>query len=129
MPNPKNIESYKFPPGTSGNPNGRPKKYVSTLKNEGYKLSEVNDTIQTMMSMSYEEIREVFNDKESTVLEKTIASAIKKSIEKGSMESIETLLNRVYGRPKENMKIEGGLANKMIVEIVEPTEDSAEDGK
>mgnify|MGYP003434318199 FL=1 len=120
MPNPENIESYKFPPGTSGNPNGRPKKYVSTLKNEGYKLSEVNDTIQTMMSMSYEEIREVYNDKGSTVLEKTIASAIKKCIEKGSMESIETLLNRVYGRPKEKVHFEGGVSQNIKVEIVPP---------
>ena len=113
-------EEQKWQPGQSGNPNGRPKKYISTLKNEGYKLSEVNDTIQTMMSMSYEEIREVYNDKGSTVLEKTIASAIKKCIEKGSMESIETLLNRVYGRPKEKVHFEGGVSQNIKVEIVPP---------
>ena len=37
----------------------------------------------------------------ATILEKTIANAMKKSLEKGSLYSIDTLLTRVYGKPKE----------------------------
>ena len=81
--------------------NGRPRKYVSLLKEQGYKMSEVNDCIQVMMSMTLEELKDVWDNPKATVLEKTIASAIKKSIEKGSLYSIETLLSRVFGKPKE----------------------------
>lgn len=81
--------------------NGRPRKYVSALKDQGYKISEVNDAIQVLMSMTVEELKQVWDNPQATVLEKTIASAIKKSIEKGSLYSIETLLSRVYGKPKE----------------------------
>ncbi len=42
--------------GESGNPKGRPRKYVSLLKEQGYKLSEINDSIQAMMSMTIEEV-------------------------------------------------------------------------
>ena len=43
-----------YKPGQSGNPNSRPRKYVSLLKEQGYKLAEINDTIQAMMSMDLE---------------------------------------------------------------------------
>ena len=94
-------DDTKFKAGESGNPNGRPRKYVSQLKEQGYKLAEVNDCIQAMMSMTVDELKEVWDNPKATVLEKTIAAAIKKSIEKGSLYSIETLLTRVYGKPME----------------------------
>jgi hypothetical protein len=91
--------------GESGNPNGRPRKYVSLLKEQGYSLSEVNDCIQSMMAMTIEELAEVFKNPDATILEKTIANAMKKSLEKGSLYSMETLLTRVYGKPKEQQEI------------------------
>ena len=91
--------------GEVRNPNGRPRKYISELKAQGYKLGEVNDAIQVLMSMTLEELKEVYTNPKATVLEKTIAGAIRKSIEKGSLYSIETLLTRVFGKPKEQMDL------------------------
>lgn len=91
--------------GQSGNPAGRPRKYVTLLKDQGYKLSEINDTIQVMMSMDLDELRSVFDNTKATVLERTIANAMQKSLSKGSLYSLETLLTRVYGKPKEQMDI------------------------
>ncbi len=109
-----------FKPGQSGNPNGRPRKYVSLLKEQGYKLAEINDTIQAMMSMDLEELKTVWDNPKATVLEKTIAAAMRKSLEKGSLYSLETLLTRVYGKPKEtvdtNNKTE--LTGKIQVEVI-----------
>lgn len=94
-----------FVKGQSGNPNGRPKKYVSLLRDAGYKLSEINDTIQVMMAMDLDELKSVFDNPKATILEKTIANAMRKSLSKGSLYSLETLLTRVYGKPKEQMDI------------------------
>lgn len=95
-----------FEPGESGNPNGRPRKYVTLLKEQGYKLSEINDTIQVMMSMDMDELSDVYKNPKATVLEKTIANAMNKSLQKGSLYSLDTLLTRVYGKPKEQMDIQ-----------------------
>lgn len=110
-PIPNNVP---FKPGQSGNPAGRPRKYVSTLKEAGYKLSEINDTIQLMMAMDIEELKNVYANPKASVLEKTIAAAIKKGIEKGSLEQIETLLSRIYGKPKQSMDIDGQFDIKQI---------------
>jgi hypothetical protein len=98
-------EIQNWEKGVSGNPNGRPRKYVSLLKDAGYKLSEINDTIQTMMAMDLQELKGVYENPQATILEKTIASAMKKSLEKGSLYSLETLLTRVYGKPKETAEV------------------------
>jgi hypothetical protein len=112
----KDIEQHQFPKGKSGNPNGRPRKYVSLLKEQGYKLSEINDTIQAMMAMDMDELKSVWDNERATILEKTIANAMKKSIEKGSLYSIETLLSRVYGNPKQMTELTG--ANQDPIKIV-----------
>jgi tRNA A37 N6-isopentenylltransferase MiaA len=117
MANPKNIEKYQFQKGQTGNPNGRPRKYVSILTESGYKLSEINDTIQSMMAMTFEELSQVWNDANSTILEKTIAQAMKKSLEKGSLYSLETLLTRVYGRPKEQAEVDMKSDNTITIKF------------
>lgn len=91
--------------GQSGNPKGRPKKPVLMMRKEGYKLAEINDTIQALLNMNLEELQLIWNNPDATLLERTIASAIRKSIEKGNLDSIETLLNRVYGKPKEALDV------------------------
>ena len=96
----------QFEKGQSGNPNGRPRKYISLLKEQGYKASEVNDTIQALMAMDLEELKSVWDNPKATILEKTIAGAMRKSLEKGSLYSLDTLLSRVYGRPKESSVVE-----------------------
>jgi hypothetical protein len=92
--------------GETMNPNGRPRKYVSVLKDAGYRLSEINDTIQNMMAMDLDELKAVYDNPKGTILEKTIANAMVKSLQKGSLYSLETLLTRVYGKPKETSSVE-----------------------
>ena len=114
MANNENLIPIK--PGETRNPNGRPRKYVSLLREQGYKLSEVNDTIQVLISMTIDELKEVYTNPKATILEKTIASAIRKSIEKGSLYSIETLLTRVYGKPKEQVDLNA--SGSMEIKVV-----------
>ena len=104
MANEENLKP--FVKGQSGNINGRPRKYVTLLKEQGYKLSEINDTIQVMMSMNMEELNEVYKNPKATIIEKTIANAMNKSLQKGSLYSLDTLLTRVYGKPKEQYDIQ-----------------------
>ena len=91
--------------GESGNPKGRPKKLVPSMKVEGYKLTEINDTIQALVSMNVKDLKSVYENPNATILEKTVAAALRRSLEEGDLNSIETLMNRVYGKPKEKMEV------------------------
>jgi hypothetical protein len=118
MGNPKAIEGQGFHTNPERiNKEGRPRKYVSLLKEQGYKLSEINDSIQALMSMDEEELKSVSTNDKATVLEKTIAKAILKSMSNGSLYSLDTLLTRVYGKPKEQMDIKSD--NKIEVIFVD----------
>ena len=103
--------------GEVRNPNGRPKKYVTLLKEQGYKLAEINDTIQAMLSMDLDELKEVWQNPKATILEKTIANAMRKSLEKGSLYSIETLLSRVYGKPKETADVNQTVSGEIKITL------------
>lgn len=78
----------------------------------GYKKSEINDTIQAMMAMTLDELKEVWENPKATILEKTVANAMRKSLEKGTLYSLETLLSRVYGQPKQETQTEVRIVDK-----------------
>jgi hypothetical protein len=106
--------------GESGNPSGRPRKWISQLKDNGYKQAEINDCILVMLSMTLDELAEVYKNPKATIMEKTVANALKRSLEKGSLYSIDTLLNRAVGKPKESIDhtTKGEGINEIKVNIV-----------
>jgi hypothetical protein len=115
MANEKNL--IPFIKGQSGNPGGRPKKFTTLLRESGYKQNEINDTIQSMLSLTIDELKSVHESGEATILEKTIANALYRSWRKGSLYSIETLLTRTFGKPKEQLDIDANV-NISAIEIV-----------
>ena len=94
-------DGNKFDKGESGNPNGRPRKMVTLLKGLGYSRSDVVTTIENMMGMTLEELAAIYKNDDATILERTIAHAMKKSLDKGSLYSVETLISRAHGMPKQ----------------------------
>lgn len=101
MGNPATLKPFKKGKDSRRNEKGRPRKYVSLLKDQGYKLSEINDAIQALMAMDEKELTEVDKNPKATVLERTVARAMLKSMNNSSLYSMETLLSRVHGTPKQ----------------------------
>jgi len=101
----ENILQYSWQKGQSGNPAGRPRKFVCQLKEMGYNKQDINQTIENMMAMTLNELAEIFKDEHATILERTIANAMRKSLEKGTLYSLETLISRVHGVPKSQIDL------------------------
>lgn len=85
---------------------GRPRKWVNTLKDRGYKKSEVIDAIQILIEMDAQELKDIAEDETRTILEQIVANALLEAKRKKSLYNIETLLTRVYGQPKQEIEAE-----------------------
>ena len=110
------------------NRNGRPRKFISKLKETGYTQSEILDAIQVLISFNSEELRGIKNNTDSTVLEQTIASEILLSIQKGDLNTLETLLTRVYGKPKEKIEQDIKITSHVIKLKFGNTDEQEQDG-
>ena len=101
-----NANLVQWPKGVSGNPGGRPKKFTSTLKEYGYTMSEINDSIQNLLAMNETQLVYVLSQPDITILEKTVITALQRSLKYGSLHNLEMLLTRVYGLPKQEISHE-----------------------
>lgn len=93
MPNPQNIVNHKFKKGQTGNPKGRPKK-----------IPELEVLLSEVLG------REI---KGITVAQK-ILSVMATRAQKGDVRAAQLLLERGYGKPKENE----GKATEMIINVL-----------
>lgn len=100
---PGNKLGKKIQPGEVKNPDGRPKKYLTTLKDMGYKMSEVEDTLKVLFILDEGELKKVAADKKATILERTIAKAFLKGLKGGSLFNIMQVLERTFGKPRETV--------------------------
>lgn len=116
----ENLKPFKKGHDSRRNLEGAPRKWISQLKDNGYGNSEINDCILVMLSMTLDELADVYKNSKATILEKGVANALRKSLEKGSLYSIETLLSRAIGKPKESIDhtTKGDSINEVKITIV-----------
>lgn len=110
------------------NISGRPKKYITTLKDNGYTNAEICDTIKVLISLTSSEIDDIIETESGTMLELTICKALKKGADNGNLYALETILSRVFGKPisKQNDNRNAPTMNKVIYLLDEtelPTHD------
>lgn len=93
--------------GESGNPEGRPKKFVNIvldeLRKEGYKnisRSQVVDIYETLTILPEEKLREMTADKELPMFYRIISKEI---LGNRGFETVERLLDRAHGKPVQKI--------------------------
>lgn len=102
-----NPSGSGFKKGQSGNPKGRAPKYITTVTDKtGYRNSEIQDCMKSMLRMTLDEISEIQNSKDTPILEKLLAAGIQSDLQKGELRNLESILNRSYGKPKEFVEME-----------------------
>ena len=102
------LDSYKWERGiTSPNPNGRPKSLKTMLKHEcNLTPSQTNEAIMSILTFTRNEIEYLSMDESQPMYARMIAAALIKDYERGSLNSLESLLNRTQGTPKQQIQVD-----------------------
>ena len=123
-----NKKGKKFVKGEVTNPNGRPKKLVSTilaqLQEEGELVTKsiVEQTYQVLMSLTQEQLIRIGSDKEQPMINRIVA---KEMLGKKGFEIIEKMMDRANGRPMQTSEVK----QDMIVSVLGNLEIYEEDGE
>lgn len=95
MPNPQNVEPYKWKKGQSGNPKGQPRK-----------LPELRDLLANVLG----------DEKDGKSAAEAILMALRAKATKGDVRAAELLLDRAYGKAKQDIDIQANIAT-----VIRPT--------
>jgi hypothetical protein len=106
----ENLIPHKMVKGETRNPNGRPKKVDTILKelflaeyNVKLSQSQTNDIIQSILTKSRAELIDLAKNEELPFWIAMIAKKATRDYERGSIHLLELLFDRVYGKPKETI--------------------------
>lgn len=93
MPRPENLEKGKWKKGQSGNPAGRPKK-----------LPELRELLANVLGDS----------KDGKTAAEAILMALRTKAIRGDVRAAELLLDRAYGKPKQDIDVEANLTTVIL---------------
>jgi hypothetical protein len=104
------IEPHKFPKGVSGNPKGRPKK-----------LPELDKLLADVLG----------EEKDGVTAAEAILKALRAKAAKGDIRAAEVLLDRGWGKPRQQMDLTSG-GNPIPAPVIQlahgPTEENGSNG-
>jgi hypothetical protein len=61
--------------------------------------------MMAIVALTQSELQEIIYNETNTALERTVAKAVLKGLEKGSLYNLETLITRSIGKPKETQQV------------------------
>ena len=93
MPKPENVIPHKWKKGQSGNPAGRPKK-----------LPELRELLANVLGDS----------KDGKTAAEAILMALRTKAVRGDVRAAELLLDRAYGKPKQDIDVEANLTTVIL---------------
>ncbi len=115
----------RFEKGETGNPNGRPKKLVSSLiaqlKEEGYEgvtNGQISDVISLLLNLEKDRVKVLAEDAKQPIYVQRISRRLITASDKEIGDFIDKQLDRAHGKPKQVQEITGKDGEALIPTIL-----------
>jgi len=111
--------------GETGNPNGRPKKLVSSLiaqlKEEGYEgvtNGQISDVISLLLNLEKDRVKQLAEDAKQPIYVQRISRRLVTATDKEIGDFIDKQLDRAHGKPKQVNEHTGKDGEALIPTII-----------
>jgi len=102
MANEQNLRPFKK--GEVANPNGRPKKIYTVIKQSGFSKDDIRTAMQEAGWQTAKELEDIIDDETKPAILKIIARAFLKGAERGDYRYISEIMQQAIGKPKETVE-------------------------
>lgn len=102
------LAVHRFKPGQSGNLAGRPKSYMTVLKELGYTKPVIATMVAELMFMPLDKLYEIRDSTTEPAIRVVIAKAFCKAAYYGEHKYIAGYLTIVFGQPVPYINLEPG---------------------
>lgn len=99
--------------GETANPNGRPRKIATRLKQAGYKQSEIYDTFYKIGALTKDEFLEFAQDENITLIELGVCKMFQDYIKKGKTELLDYILPK-----QKTIELKSDASSKFELQIM-----------
>jgi hypothetical protein len=100
--NPNAIDNLKpCKPGETHNPNGRPKKIYTILKEKGYSKDDIKTALNELAFYTINELNEIIDDEKKPIITRIIAKNMIKAYKDGQWYLIENMMSYIVDKPTQ----------------------------
>ena len=85
--------------------NGRKKKIYTILKEKGYSHDDIKTAFNEMAFYTYDELKQVYSDKEKPVITRIIANQFNKCLDNGDWGKIKEIMEYTISKAQQNISI------------------------
>lgn len=119
MGNPNPSPATRFKTGNLANPKGAGahKKALAAVRKMTHE--ELAETCELILNSNRMELQAVLDDPTTPMLKVNLISAIMADTQKGLTYTVDRLLERIVGKPKERIELSGDPDNPMALQAVQ----------